>query len=323
MGSVFYYIHTSLIIDSRIYRTGTQGEGLFCSLCTLPNNIRCPGRAVPGVAQSNAGCLKSISSHPHRMTLHDDLSRYWILHHYMAPFALSQRGGGGRHILYMNDHPIEFRTTVTGNTIFILAGNRPETSPCFALELNRSDGTATLQDVVRRPACFMDNHSDSRDIVRAAYILAQKRGTRILEFTDHSRIYCPAEVQLANLSFLTTGQTWYESILPITCRSPMCETIELFRQRVRTNTWRQVGDGLIDIELTGVDIDAPGSAMAVLAAMKTDKKYCGFFQRYMGQLLRRSQIDSLQGTHWFCRIPPLPVTEHRRTRRRLRNTNTK
>ena len=252
------------------------------------------------------------------MTLEADIHRYWRLHHYMAPYKFPQKGGG-RHLLYIEGHPIEFMTEASGNTMLILAGNNPSTSPCFALELYMDQKTATLQTLERRPACFIDGHPDSRNLVRAAYIIAQKRGIRSMTFTDYSHINCPAKVQLANLSFLTTGSTWYESILPITCSSPICNNLDRYRTLAHTNSWRQVGHGLADIDITGIDIDAPGSAMAVMAAMKEAKEYCWFYHKYMGTLLMRSGIESLHGTEWTCQIPLMP--HRKRTTRKRSSTN--
>jgi hypothetical protein len=249
------------------------------------------------------------------MTLEHDIFLWWRFKHGMTPYAFNQKGGG-RYILTIDGHPIEYQTINTEpHTILILAGNRPETSPCFSLELNRKANTAILQDVVRRPACFKDSHPDSRNLVRAAYIIAQRRGSRSLELTDKSHIYCPQYVQLADLSFLTTGQTWYESILPINCTSGY--PLEEARALVRTNTWRTVGHDLAPIDVTGVDIDAPGSAMIVLAALKESKQYCWFFSKYMGVMLVRSGIDSLFGTKWQCGIVAVSGSNtRRRTRKR-------
>jgi hypothetical protein len=141
-------------------------------------------------------------------------------------------------------------------------------------------------------------HKESRDIVRAAYILARDRGMTRIDLHDLSYIYCPEEVRLADLSFLSTGRTWYESILP-TMRVIDMPEIEEYRQRVRSNTWRQVGHDLLpDVDINGIDIDAPGSAMAVIAALKESRDFCRWFSRHMNKLMLRSGVPSVMSTHW-------------------------
>lgn len=197
--------------------------------------------------------------------------------------------------------------TNNDNTITIKGGHRPNSSPCFILTIDRSDpSSAVLQEVERRDGiCFRDDHADTRNVVRAAMDIAARRGVKMIQFTDWSYILCPKRIHLADLSMLTTGKTWYESILPhLRCVSPEGEDLEHYRHLARTNTWRQVGHGLIDIDLTNsrngtsIDIDAPGSAMEVLNSMKKDRGFCEFLALNMRKLLERSGIHSLKGTEW-------------------------
>lgn len=249
------------------------------------------------------------------MTVYDDIRHRWMWSRQCKPLRWRQQGGGTElRTYYSNGHPIELRITHEGTTIYISGG---EKAPCFELNLNIPMRTAVLETVRRRPACFADN-AESRELVRTAYALAQEYSMRRMEFRDLSFIYCPQEVELANLSFLTTGQTWYESILPVKCQS--CEFLEEYRERARTNTWRTVGANLIDID-TGneVDIDASGSAMRILSAMKEDKQFCWFFAKYMGKLLVNSGIESFQGKYWSIDITS-PI--QRRTTSKRSNTRT-
>lgn len=250
-----------------------------------------------------------------------DISRYWMIRHYPRVLRWKQHGGGARRILNVDGkHPMEYNISDDGRSIFIRGGHKPLLSPCFVLEIDLTDSTtAVLQEVERRDGhCFRDGHTDSRNIVRAAATIAIRRGVKTLRFTDHSYILCPEKVNLADLSFLTTGRTWYESILPnLRCVSPICRHLEEFRHLVRTNTWRQVGHGLIPLTFTNrepINIDAPGSAMEVLSAMKRSRGFCEVFAEYMGRLIGRSGIEPITGTEWVCSLPSLPP--RRGTRRR-------
>lgn len=230
-----------------------------------------------------------------------------------------QHGGDG--VIRVDGHPIKYREDTTGRVVEIFAGVEPH-APCFVLDLDLEDKTALLQNVYKRKNCFEDGHNNSRDTVRAAYKLARERGMRLLYFRDLSYKNCPeerpmtvrqrsaTEFCLADLSFLTTGKTWYESILPAVCVN--CPDIELYRQKVRTNTWNTVGADLILIDAPGVDFDAPGSAMVILNAMKKDGGFCEFFSNHMHTLLRNSGITTLTNTHWECEIPPLQQASPKR-----------
>lgn len=208
------------------------------------------------------------------------------------------------------------RTSTDDTSIILLGGKTPQTSPCFELTIDPIRKVSVLQSVRRqeKAKCFMDNTIDMRAIVRVAYQLAKEYGMYTMEFTDVSVIYCPQEVRLGDLSFLTTGQTWYESILPhLTCLN--CKLLAESRVRVRTNTWRTVGSNLIDLDTGDIDIDAPGSAMEVLRLMKKDRRFCWFFSEYMNILMLQSGVESTYGSHWICEVNPRPQTTTSQKRR--------
>lgn len=242
--------------------------------------------------------------------LESQIRQFWFIKHGGRHIRWKQHGGGR---VFVNGHPFNYRESVDGNSLTILGGNQTRYTPCFALSLNNETRVAWLQSIEKHQLCFVDNHADSRDVVRAAYLIAQERGMHTFGFTDLSYINCPMKVCLSNLSFLTTGKTWYESILPgLECKD--CELLDESRQRVATNTWRQVGHSLIDLDVQGVDIDAPGSAMVVLAGLKQAREFCWFFAKHMERLILNSGIVSLHGKQWECRIeqPSLHQTNRRR-----------
>jgi hypothetical protein len=264
-----------------------------------------------------------------------DIAHYWMLRHYPRVLRWQQHGGGDRYIHKVRGvHPIEYNVSDDGKTMFIRGGYKPLVAPCFVVDINLSDPTkAVLQEVERRKGrCFRDDNTESRDIVRAAAVIAAERGVKTLQFTDNSYIMCPRIIHLSNLSFLTTGRTWYESILPnLRCISLEEELLDHFRHLARTNTWRAVGHDLIKLNMTNsitgmaYDIDEPGSAMKVLNALKTDRRFCGFFAKNMDELLWRSHIYTLHGREWVCdlkityTIPRFPFNT-RGTRQRRSST---
>jgi hypothetical protein len=231
------------------------------------------------------------------MTVLDDIRRHWHLKH--SHFGLFpklewiQRGGS---VMYIDKHPIHIREVKDGKHFYIHGG---PARPCFSIELQKNH--AILQDIARGTHCFIDGHTESRDIVRAAAMIAEDHGALTMELSDNSVIYCPERIALSDLSFITTGQTWYESILPnMTAKN--FPFLERWRNNVKTNTWRTVGQGLPMFDTKGIDIDAPGSAMEVLNRAKNSRRKCALLSAYMDQIIQQSGILSMYGRHWICRL---------------------
>ena len=116
------------------------------------------------------------------MTVLDDIRRHWHLKHsrngLFPKLEWRQRGGA---VIYIDKHPIHIREVKDGKHFYIYGG--PATSvlgmqgpsrPCFSIELQKNH--AILQDIARGTHCFMDGHTASRDVVRAAAMIAKERG---------------------------------------------------------------------------------------------------------------------------------------------------
>jgi len=201
----------------------------------------------------------------------------------------------------IDGHPLTYRITQDKRTVFtILTGN--PASPCSVLELDFSTHHATLQTLEHQTECFADGYENMRTVVRAAYEYAKRKGMRELFLTDQSSILCPDRVPLADLSFLTTGQTWYESVLPGLYCVLYHRDIEESRRRARAATWTTVGADLLP-ELHVDDGGAEGSAMRVLGELKKGREHCEFFSQNSTRLVARTYGRSLQGTVWKCDIP--------------------
>jgi hypothetical protein len=244
---------------------------------------------------------------PDRQRMEEAIRLHWAIHFPGQPCVWKHRGGGDG-VLNIDGHDIQYREHMDGKTLVINGGS---TSPCFVLMLDIAAKEAVLQTLYKYENCFDDGYQDGRALVKAAYQLAKKYGIERLTLTDYSYIECPQKIFLADLSFLTTGQTWYESILPgLVCKN--CIALEEYRNKVRSNTWRTVGARIKGLQVNGVDIDAPGSAMAVLNLMKKSGNYCKFFSEYMPLIREWSGIQSLHGTDWYCDIPQSLVLPTRR-----------
>jgi hypothetical protein len=193
------------------------------------------------------------------------------------------------------------------DTIFYGAGRNAGRHPCFVLSIK--DKEAVLQSLERGVDCFVDRHNNSKDLVMVAFQLAKEKGCTKLELTDNSTIQCPPyRFSLADVYFLTTGQTWYESIIPITCKKYNNSKLSNYRQLVKNNKWSDISKYLkskgtnLDFILTdGIEVNTPGSAMAVLKRIKEMKNdiSCRFFSINLGYIIEASNIISLHESSWI------------------------
>jgi len=246
---------------------------------------------------------------------------------------------GSSDIYNINGRPIHIRTVVdpTGENLELDRPNRniiyiavhgggrggPYSPSCFFLRVNRITRHAHLQGTNRRSDCFKDDKGeDSKLVVMAAYRWARLHGIRTITFTDNTHIYCPDSVELANLSLLTTGRTWYEAAVPGCYPTlPAIKTqLERDKERVRRNSWNSVAGGSPTLwsafDSTGINTAEPGSAMAVLQRAKLSRTACSAFHHHMAELVTRSGILSYDGRDWIWILPA--AKERRITRRRKR-----
>jgi hypothetical protein len=208
-------------------------------------------------------------------------------------------------------------------------------NPCFIMKYTVATRSVVLVSLRKNGVSFTDGYTNMRAVVEIAYELAAQYFKAVrFYFTDNSYVDCSgdepilgvnidndamtnaneydvpesAKIRLANWSFLTTGRTWYESILPVRC-IPMDRvvrgSIESWRTKVQTNRWRDVAGPLLDMfDTSGIDIDAPGSAMAVLTRVKQSRAYCGVIAANLRELRIRSGVTrSLFSKDWYAVIP--------------------
>ena len=223
------------------------------------------------------------------------------------------RGGSNSHVLFWRGESPQDGTT----DYMIYGGRQPDRKPCFSLSIS-PDHTSTLTTLERGSDCFIHAPESSKGLVRAAYHLAAYNGATSMTLSDRSSLRCPYRISLPDLSFLTTGKTWYESILPTLRLVPTENKVrfESMRSKVQMNTWDSVSNrcnNLPPLDISDIDTSAPGSAMAVLNRAKKSGRYCQYFSENMTNLLACSGIESVYDMVWICDIP---LTERRRTRKR-------
>lgn len=288
-------------------------------------------------------------SFPIVMNVSKQYERFWLAWNvsqiYKGQFSVRQGGGGsmltpgqGRghlrngipyrvagHVMIIRFLPGDYGDETSYG---IIGGNNPS-APCFWLRINTKDRIGFLQSVLGSTQCFLGEapeYKNTTAVVRAAYQFAVEHGITTLIVDDDSRLHCPQTVVLSDLSFLTTGRTWYERIIP-GCQptdEEMRAQIDEWRERVRKSRWVDVKDVLGDemlFDTSGIDVDAAGSTMAVLARAKKHNnraQSCSLLAAYVPLLMMRLGIGSLWGKSWTCNI----AGQRRLTRRASRRTRT-
>ena len=256
------------------------------------------------------------------------------------PLRFKQDGGGG-HTYRTEGRLVQIRAVDEVNMsrgeegrptdiVAVYGGGEGGTqSPeCFFLRVNRVTQRAVLQGIQKRSDCFAgDGPSDMRLVVRAALRWAARHGILSVDVTDNSHIACPSgAVELANMSFLTTGRTWYESAVPGCFLVSDIQQARLVadRERVRRATWRLVSVGVtadIAAAVEGVDVDTPGSAMEVLSRAKR-LRLCKVFRDDMATLLENVGVMSYHGKTWRWELAASGRAVTRRRRSGFSNLRT-
>jgi hypothetical protein len=238
-----------------------------------------------------------------RRRLHQSTAvRRAILSH---DFWARQAGGA---VVEVNGAQYDYRAERNAGTrtIVIRGGRRAGRPECFLLFLE-PDKSAELHGLEQAADCALSGDGSGRKMVAAAVKIARARGATRFVLTDLARKKTDSgkKFPLSNMYFLTTGQAWYESILPGLVPTSKIDKIPVWRERVRTNTWTAVLQGLRaqgvvvdDAASRGadVDVDAPGSAMTVLRRMK--EAGTDFFADYDDEILIASGVGALHGVDW-------------------------
>lgn len=258
-------------------------------------------------------------------------------------FRIRQRHQTGGGTIRIADHPITVLETPDGNTMVAYGGQRDGILPaCFRLKLDYARHHASLEDLKtptgRGRACFDDWHNGGADVVRAAFLWAQCRGMRTLEFTDNSSHHClrgsEARVRLADFYILLHGKTWYESILSDAGATALTvsqtgtpDALDRARRNAARVSWITMRGDTTPPPIplpSDVDPAAPGSARAILHFLRGQNRIdvCEYIAPRLPIFLANSNIPTLHGAHWDCEIPPLPADSPACPPARIRTQNT-
>lgn len=252
------------------------------------------------------------------------------------PFLPKQNGGGivtlgTKQFEYIEHAEDDGFILITGSTLRSKDVTVPSfgrnrspvdsTMPCFILKIHTETRTtqrhAEMASITRGTNCSLDGTATSVEIVRAVVQLAKEKGAKWIDFTDTSSI-CKDNVMLsqatslADYYFLTRGKTWYETIFPFIPDERFESIITYHRELIQDNAWsdviqygkqrfrKQVVELLrnLPVNLSEIDVNAPGSVMEVLRRVPVDKR-CYFFYTYSRVLIEINSIGSLFGSVWY------------------------
>ena len=216
------------------------------------------------------------------------------------PTPLLQTGGGE---VTVDGYRYDYRDTNGGYTVF--GGRSKGKRPCFILLVDGE--TANLQSVETGKDCSKEWGASVQHTVRAAIAVAQLRGAKQMFLTDNATKHNGPGVSfpLSNMTFVTTGRTWYESFLPV--RPVDAGTaVNQWREIVTTLTWGPVWICLKKVipELSvdvGDDVTDNTPARAVFQLLKEQKST--FFADTKHWLPTCCGIGSLYGLDWVMDLP--------------------
>jgi len=220
--------------------------------------------------------------------------------------------GGGKEIsgiIAVDGREFKWRQSKDGTTSVVYFGEKVPECALLFIEKGPSGLYGILQGVLKGSACYHSSYATTKELLKAVWNLAFTKGLRYIEFGDTSKLSCPDEekISLVDMYFLTYGKTWYETIWPI---YPKYDIIEKYRKIVVSKKWKTIYTSLPEYAKTGfvpqysgIDEDAPGSAMKVMQLYKAEDA-CLTMKHYMEELLKAFGIPSLEHSNWITR----PIT---------------
>lgn len=160
---------------------------------------------------------------------------------------------------------------------------------------------------------FVVNDPPTKDMIDIVVRLCKKRGAASLRIEDTTR-YTTVDCLVSDVQFLSTGYTFYESLIPYTawCSYNHVDNsssyIENHRKRIQMYTWFDVEKHLrnkasnitLPSDISDIDILEEGSAMRVCHRIWEDD--LKFFHTYMGDIPPREFSISLIGLHWIFNL---------------------
>jgi hypothetical protein len=223
----------------------------------------------------------------------DNISRTWP----------TQVGGG---IISQNGFRYDYREFPMEDIIEIRGGRKKGKQECFLLLLNPEDKSAVLQGFKAGEDCSLDGGATTKNMLKAAFKMATEKGATSIFIDDTAKKYIDDEryFYLSDMYFLTSGYTWYESAgVGVHPGAEDMYQVDIWRETARTNTWASVSSRMkpspvVPVDISDIDVTAPGSAMRVFNRIKDTKS--DFFVKYKNTIMTASNIGPIGRIQWVA-----------------------
>jgi hypothetical protein len=213
----------------------------------------------------------------------------------------------------VNGKRYTYRETESGSAIYLY--HRDSTKNCFEIFFdtdNKGNKYAHLDSFYNFSDCCNTIDSTGRDLFLAVVkLLTEKGGLKYMLFSDNSgkKLENGEWISLADTYFVSTGKTWYESILPLTPDEPKRYKNAL--RNVKKATWEYAyavlkdnnPDIEIPVDISDINGKSPGSAMQVFRRIKEAKTT--FFADNNYSIMASVGYASMSGMKWKYYFPDI------------------
>ena len=177
------------------------------------------------------------------------------------------------------------------------------------------EGFAVFRWLERSNVTIIDCVDNLKALVLGAVKVAKDFGYTKFALVDDSCAGSSGysyKYSLADIHFICYGQTLYESILGDVIQYRSEERMNLYRCRALNVSWsvaskhliKSYGDIDVDVDLTGIDVEAPGSCRSVLLriiAMDNEAKNA-FLTRYLVSVMFAADLPHFHNITWTIHI---------------------
>ncbi len=214
-------------------------------------------------------------------------------------------------IVIVNGKSYKYRETESGDAIYLY--RRENTKTCFEIFLDvdkNGDSYAHLDSFYNFDDCCNTMDSTGRDLFLAVVQLLKERGgVKYMLFSDNSgkELENGEWISLADTYFVSTGKTWYESIVPLTPDDPA--RYKTAHKNVMKATWASAykilkennPELVIPVNISDINVHAQGSAMKVFRRIKEAEP--NFFADNKYSIMPSIKYTSMSGMKWKYYFP--------------------
>lgn len=239
---------------------------------------------------------------------------YFINSHKLGPFDILKDFS----VTTVGDLKIYYNVTknVYGADFMVFIDGSEDAATAFhlypSLTMTLDEGVAVFQWLERSDDCCIDRLDllkNLKGLIIGAVFVAKGLGYTKFALNDNSCVgkygvsKCKYRYSLGDMYFACYGHTLYESILDVMCEKYCEESMRDYRYNVRNITWSAIS-AKIDLDLSGFDVGAPGSCMAVLgriAALDNDAS-SNFFTDYLVHIQHFTGLWRFHNSLWKLNV---------------------